>query len=84
LLEFKGVVPAVNYLKDRIQLYWSKTITEEQLITDVTEFLSCQKNRDYIFRGNDFAPSVKRMGQGRLVTFKEVLSKIDNGKYSVL
>ena len=83
-IEFAKATIAVKYLKELIDLYWNKTITEEQYISELTIFFSYSKNRGYILRGNELAPVMERLGKKRLDTFKEYLSKIDNGKYAVI
>jgi hypothetical protein len=77
--EFDKATSAVNFLKESIDLYWNQTNTEEQLRRDLSVFLSYPKNRGYIFRGNELAPIMERLGKKRLSTLKGFLATNDRG-----
>jgi len=81
---FDKATAAVSFLKESIDLYWNQTNTEEQFRKELSDFLSYPQNRGHIFRGNELAAVMEKLGKKRLVTLKEFLSTVENGRYNVL
>ena len=83
-IEFETATAAVAHLKALVDVYWNKTIAEEEFISELTIFFSYSKNRGHIMRGSELAPVMEKLGKKRLETFKAYLPKIDNGKYNIV
>lgn len=70
----RSVVNLAKELKNLIDAYWSRDISEEQMREYVLYFAKYEKKK--LFRANDYSPTIKqRVGKKRL----EVIDKVLDG-----
>ena len=84
-MRFNTMEQAAEKLKKEIDSYWKLDISEEKLISEISNIFSDTENRGLIMRGPKFKAGFERkLGKKRIEELKRVLIKINRELYKAL
>lgn len=84
-MKFNTMDQVAEELKKQIDCYWKLDISEESLISEISNIFSNTENRGLVMRGPKFKAGFERkLGKKRIEELKRVLIKINRELYLAL